>query len=577
MPRLRFAGILALFTCVIFTGYCESSNEAVRNGAIIPTDRLYEWGAYCGVPGGIPDRATIYRTLTVANTTAEINAAIAACPENQVVYLAAGTYRIGQIDFGSKHGITLRGAGAGETIIQPTATPCFVNTDKTYAEASGIDVVGGYTKDSTAITLASAPTSQFVAGNIIAITEAISPDIWGRDIGVYTRTTVPAGASIEGLNQYRCFRHMNRITSVVGNTINLAAPLPLDFSPSLNVKAYPPSSSGFFSLCGIEDLTIDCNNSVGQPIRFISADRCWVKDVEVKGVASSDRGQILIYKSFQCEVRRCYIHDVSGFPTQQDGYAVCFDYGASNCLLVDNIARRVASLNESNGAAANAYIYNYAMDQQRATYSGQGLFINHGPHGFMDLYEGNIVYNVSNDGYHGSGSHHTAFRNNINGVNSNPMYSGYWHMINLCRGSYYHTIVGNIIGDSSWTVENYDFPVGGSGQGVYRLGFPNVENNSLTPAIVWANYDAGYPDPNVAATLLRHGNYDYFSKATVWDDTISSRTIPNSLFYSTKPDYFGALQWPPIGPDVSGLVNAIPAKARWDRYLGTGDISDLFR
>jgi hypothetical protein len=85
------------------------------------------------------------------------------------------------------------------------------------------------------------------------------------------------------------------------------------------------------------------------------------------------------------------------------------------------------------------------------------------------------------------------------------------------------------------------------------------------------------PDADVAATMIRHGNYDYYHNSVVWDGDIASQTIPASLIYTSKPGYFGALQWPPIGPDVAGHVNNIPAKARWDTYLVSGNLADLFR
>jgi hypothetical protein len=86
-----------------------------------------------------------------------------------------------------------------------------------------------------------------------------------------------------------------------------------------------------------------------------------------------------------------------------------------------------------------------------------------------------------------------------------------------------------------------------------------------------------YPDGAVKSTLLRHGNYDYYHKDVVWDSGISSRALGASLFYSSKPAYFGSLQWPPIGPDVAGLVTPIPAQARWNAYQSSGVLSDLFR
>lgn len=59
---------------------------------IIPADRLYDWGAYCGVPGGIPARTRVYASFSPGATAASINAAINARPSGQVVYLSTGTY-----------------------------------------------------------------------------------------------------------------------------------------------------------------------------------------------------------------------------------------------------------------------------------------------------------------------------------------------------------------------------------------------------------------------------------------------------------------------------------------------------
>jgi hypothetical protein len=97
--------------------------------------------------------------------------------------------------------------------------------------------------------------------------------------------------------------------------------------------------------------------------------------------------------------------------------------------------------------------------------------------------------------------------------------------------------------------------------------------------VPWDNWtkSTGVPDPDVAGTLLRHGNYDHYHQGVVWDLDIVSHVIPASLYYSSKPSFFGSLLWPPIGPDVVGLVTSIPARARWDAYNVSGDLSDLFR
>lgn len=198
----------------------------------------------------------------------------------------------------------------------------------------------------------------------------------------------------------------------------------------------------------------------------------------------------------------------------------------------------------------------------------------------MNLAEGNIMPMAVNDGFHGSGSHNILFRNSINGLNSTQAIQQ--KTVNLARGSYFHSVVGNILGDASWSAHYYDVPYPGGAwpwTGMYSLGWPTADGGiDGYIQVPWADWlkPTNQLDADVVRTLIRHGNYDYFNRAVVWADAISARNISESLFYTSKPDYFGALQWPPIGPDVNGFVSAIPAKARWDRHLSTGDASDLF-
>ena len=70
-------------------------------GAIIPADRRINWEP--GVPGGIPNRTTIFATVTqapynannsgAADAATAIQNAINACPSNQVVFIPAATQR----------------------------------------------------------------------------------------------------------------------------------------------------------------------------------------------------------------------------------------------------------------------------------------------------------------------------------------------------------------------------------------------------------------------------------------------------------------------------------------------------
>jgi hypothetical protein len=43
----------------------------------------------------------------------------------------------------------------------------------------------------------------------------------------------------------------------------------------------------------------------------------------------------------------------------------------------------------------------------------------------------------------------------------------------------------------------------------------------------------------------------------------AASTIPNSLYLSSKPGFFGANAWPWVNP-VNGATTTLPAKARFD-------------
>jgi hypothetical protein len=224
-------------------------------------------------------------------------------------------------------------------------------------------------------------------------------------------------------------------------------------------------------------------------------------------------------------------------------------------------------------------VHNYvgAVGGGNGTWQVSGINCNHGPHGIMNLFEGNSFNRFQNDAYHGSTSHGTLFRNHIHGVDPDGK-TQERQLVDLCRGSYYHSVVGNILGDPSWNPDYYA-AVGTAAHTlgyVYVLGWGEPDSADGSGAIPWTNWTSTCPDANVAATLLRHGNYDYFNNAAVWDGGIVSHSIPNSLFYSSKPAFFGSLAWPAIGPDISGLVHDIPAKHRWDTYAVSGVLADLF-
>jgi len=71
----------------------------------LPADRLYDWNPGLDSVGGVPDRTTVFTTVSPGG---DIQAAIDACPPGEVVQLAAGTFTVNNYLLIDK-GITLRG------------------------------------------------------------------------------------------------------------------------------------------------------------------------------------------------------------------------------------------------------------------------------------------------------------------------------------------------------------------------------------------------------------------------------------------------------------------------------------
>jgi hypothetical protein len=378
------------------------------------------------------------------------------------------------------------------------------------------------------------------------------------------------------------------VTAVSGTTIQFEDPFVWAFNknPRCRYQVYRG-----MCWCGVEDLTITAGPSYGGGmIQFWNAYASWIKNVETAWGKGNEH--IWFYGNLRCEIRDCYIHDTY---STTDGYGILtmFGYdpgqrgGCTGTLIENNIFSGLwfAIVLETEVGSVVGYNFSRNMrfpgwpDYQMQDFNG-----NHGPHGMMCLFEGNVAGGgFEQDGYHGSVSHITLFRNHFSGVHAEPHRTGNIKLIDLCRFSYYHNVVGNVLGTPEWprdTTGRYEMAgkPGYTEQAViYRLGYPDMGNNAYSDTHPPSDPDDGGHDPKVKATLLRHGNYDYQNQSTVWDPAIADRELPASLYRAEKPDWFGDLPWPPVGPDVPGRVNKIPAQVRYEGMEGSGAAENVLR
>jgi Pectate lyase superfamily protein len=529
--------------------------QASSFGDIIPANRRIAWSrSIVGVPGGIPNRTKIFADVTqspyradktgTSDASAKIQAAIEACPENQVVYLPAGTYRIDKpIDFRQKKKITLRGAGMSTLLVDHTNggnAMISIGGDSVQMLASGTAITAGLSKGSAEVTVDSA--TGFSVGMLVVLSQRNDPAlVWS-----------PNG-------QDRLLQQVTSVKAINGNTITIFPPTYWTWNRALDPRLY--NYGGFQAEWdGCEDFRVDRTNGKATSTIFIDQGyACWIKGVRSE---KAPNYHFMAVESACLEIRESVAWDSIAHVT--NGAGVLFYRRVCSSLVEDNITYRCFPGVEINsGSGGNVIAYNLMEDNytDQSRLMGASFDCNHGAHTCMDLYEGNVGSMFQSDGYFGSASHITLFRNRFHGTN--PTLTDNSKCVDLGRWSQYFNVVGNVLGTAGFSVlldptETFPYakPV------IYRLGFPNMGNNGFegTRPPSTAN-DA--LDTRVRATLIRHGNYDFVTKSTAWEAGIKDRELPASLYLSSKPAWFGDLAWPAIGSDLSPMVGQIPAQARY--------------
>jgi hypothetical protein len=70
-------------------------------------------------------------------------------------------------------------------------------------------------------------------------------------------------------------------------------------------------------------------------------------------------------------------------------------------------------------------------------------------------------------------------------------------------------------------------------------------------------------DPRVVATTHRHGNFDYATGAVQWAPGFD-QALPDSLYLTGRPAFFGDRRWPWVDPTGATPVHTLPARERYD-------------
>jgi hypothetical protein len=370
---------------------------------------------------------------------------------------------------------------------------------------------------------------------------------------------------------------IKEIASVSGNTITFTSPLAIGYRMSHSAQLTRYTLTGSASTgnsihvpyAGVEHLSL--YGGADGELRFEAAAYSWAKNVEVtlwlgEGVA--------IDNSFRIEVRDSYLHTGSWPMPGGAGYIVSLANGSSEVLIENNVLIDTCKdIVVRSSGTGSVVAYNYADDPwdanspiwQEVALNGSHMA---GPHHM--LFEGNYGANFDSDYTHGNSIYMTVFRNVLTGQRRDFTDTQNQRVAGLAYGSWWDSFVGNILGRagkmSGW---NYTDPaMSCDANGSNCTG----NNGSWTggPPDIWKiGYDPErwgmYPDPQTLSTVIRDGNYDFLTNSQRWHNTPGRFAIPNSMYLTSKPAFFGNNPWPWVNP-TTGAIYTLPAKAWYDAW-----------
>lgn len=543
-----------------------------------------------GIPGGIPVVTTVHTTIDAAafgdgraDAAASINAAIRAAGDAaastrvaQVVYLPPGTYRTAWPIEMNRSDVVLRGAGAERTrIVLDTAegVPA-VRVGRFWPEyrpGDLVDVVGDVPKGSTAITVADAGGIE--VGDVLQIDQEDDTSYVVLGDGTYFKR---GPGSDPPAARWRSVGQQIEVASKDRNMLKLSGPTHVAFhaafSPQVFKTATARSGEWGTRFVGLEDLYVTGGNN--DNITFLNVAYGWVRDVESDGDPSGPGGvgtkghHISLDRAYRCEIRGSYVHHARSIAPGGGAYGITVRAQSSDNLIEDNVAymlNKPIVMIASGGGNVVAYNYAdqgviaYAPGWQETTLDGGHTSFPH-----HELFEGNWSANLGGDTTHGNSGWLTFFRNYARGRNSDDVAFQNVHGANATGWSWNYSYVGNVllhpdpptlqgyrpIYESSWDGRSETGNLFAAA--AFRIG------NSAEPD------GAEWDDGTALATVYRHGNFDYVTNAVAWDAATPDHTLPDSLYLSAKPAFFGELPWPWVDPSGPVKVRTLPAKARFD-------------
>jgi hypothetical protein len=580
------------------TTLAPRANAKTAMAGIIPADRMTAWNPGPNAEGGIPDRTTIYQTLSPQggslDDTVAIQRALDSCPRDQVVKLGPGAFRIngGGLHFKTSD-CTLRGSGTGELGSGNGGTRLVKadrDTNRSYAVlyvgnnaaefSSSIDVAADAIKGSYSLTLMSSP--RVAIGEVVLIDQVTNDDPrvwWGPQHN-------PAGGGSRRwfARQDRSLAQIMEVTAVNGHTVTFSTPFHITFKANYAAQLSRYANPVLHRV-GIEDLYVygGMGGDGHGNIAVALCAYCWIRNIESHWSVGTSVG---FYGTFRSVLRDSYIHETPDPNPGGGGYLVGLSWGASDNLIENNVmwsGNKNIVMRATGGG--NVVAYNYMDDAYGSTYPNMpeaGLNAGHYTTPHMELLEGNYSHNYKGDSFWGNSIYITVFRNLLSGLRAarRPLdtykFDIYPYMdlqgrtaVDVQAHNDYTNFVGNVLGFQGQSLLSYSkngYSYAQNAWSYERLGgFP--KNGEVTMWSIGSQQAGGWTwVPTTYKTQLREGNWDWVTGSQRWHGIggeVGSgipRVIPDSLYLVSKPAFFGSNPWPWVNP-ANGTASILPAKA----------------
>ena len=617
LNRYRFSSLLLVPLAIAFLAHAQPASAG-----IIPADRATVWNP--GIPGGIPGDGDATRPATVwlpsgnpyagysvnpalgngsTDATSAINSAItsagsaASASARKIVLLAPGTYRTSGVISIGRSNVTLRGSGQRVTIIDHRrasdwAAISIGSTVGDFSSTPVVNVVGGALKGASTITVASA--SGFNVGDILQIDQvadgtANGPAGWVWKLDSWWSMRSPyadfsGGGGLQGKfpdspNGYRPISQRVEVLAKSGNVLTIydpgtrrGSPLHIAFPAAQDPEVWRAAggTADVVRYTGLENLSVWSAAASGDAKDMVvmnGAAYSWIKDIETDGSKNTWAGRHIHLQNavYRSEVRGSYSHNSSNYNQGSNAYGII--YSGSDCLIEDNIVRELNKpvLGETSGGG-NVIAYNYVDEAiiGSLTNSWQETAINmsHGSFCHSDLFEGNHTPNVGVDSTHGNNGWGVFFRNWVTGRNSSGRTNAYLRAIYVDGWQREMTSVGNVLGSPSFRPDYLILspatgvnPVYGGVSSIYLLGSNAWElGTGCKPG-------ADYMDDGQAESLFyRHLDFDYKTNSQYDNPSNPEKTLPDSLYLTGKPAFFGSRPWPWVDPAGATKVQTLPPR-----------------